>query len=222
MLYLMLIRHAHSFFCHTSRAAYAKSAYKQKALPWHKICEVNYINKIALRNFKIERIQKMKNLNELFSHSLRDMYWVENKLHSELPKMAEKAQNPELKQAFLDHQKDTEKQMQRLEKVFEMIGLEARKEKCDAMDGILKEGEELMEKSENNDLLDAVLISAGNKVEHYEIATYGTLRNYANKLGLPEAARLFQESLDEESAADEKISGLADMCINEVAMEGSN
>ncbi len=164
----------------------------------------------------------MKNLNELFSHTLRDMLWVENKLHSELPKMAEKAQDSELKQAFLDHQKDTEKQIQRLEQVFKMIGLEARSEKCDAMDGILDEGEELMEKSENDELLDAVLIAAGNKVEHYEIATYGTLRNYAQKLGLDEAAKLFQESLDEESAADEKISGLADKCINEVAMEGSN
>ena len=160
----------------------------------------------------------MKNLNELFSHSLRDMYWVENKLHSELSKMAEKAQNPELKQAFLDHQKDTENQMKRLEKVFKMIGLEARSDKCDAMSGILDEGEELMEKSENDDLLDAVLIAAGNKVEHYEIATYGILRNYAHKLGLDEAARLFQESLDEESAADEKISSLADKCINQEAV----
>lgn len=164
----------------------------------------------------------MKNLNELFSHSLRDMYWVENKLHTELPKMAEKAQNPDLKQAFLDHQKDTENQMKRLEKVFEMIGMEARSEKCDAMDGILDEGRELIEKSENDDLLDAVLIAAGNKVEHYEIATYGTLRNYAHKLGLDEAAKLFQESLDEESSADAKISLLADININDVAKEGSN
>ena len=160
----------------------------------------------------------MKDLKELFSHSLRDMYWVEKKLNSELPKMSEKATNQELKTAFLDHQKDTEKQIARLEKIFQIMELEARAEKCEAMSGILEEGDELIEHAENDEVRDAVLIAAGNKVEHYEISTYGTMKNYAKKLGLNDAVTLLKESLDEEYAADDKIQKLAVQGINQEAV----
>lgn len=160
----------------------------------------------------------MKDLKDLFVHGLRDMYWVEKKLHTELKKMAGKAQSEELKQAFLDHREETEVQIQRLEKVFKMVDLAPRGEKCDAMKGILDEGEEMMEKSKTDELLDAVMVEAGNKVEHYEIASYGSLREFAGKLGLDEAVDLLQESLDEEVAADEKLTKLAEGMLNEEAM----
>jgi len=163
----------------------------------------------------------MKDLKDLFVHGLRDMYWVEKKLLTELKKMAGKAQNEELSEAFLEHREETQGQIERLDKVFKMVDLAPRGEKCDAMEGILGEGKEMMEKCKSDDLLDAIMIEAGNKVEHYEIASYGSLREFASKLGLDDAVELLQQSLEEESAADEKLSRLAEGVVNEQATEAA-
>jgi ferritin-like metal-binding protein YciE len=159
----------------------------------------------------------MKDLKELFVHGLRDMYWVENRLISELKTMSEKASNPELKQAFLDHRAETETHLQKLDDVFAMVDMTPRAEVCDGLKGILEEGHELLDKCETDALCDALLIEAGNKVEHYEIASYGTLKAFANELNLPPAASIFEGILEQEVAADKTLSQLAESSINQRA-----
>lgn len=144
-------------------------------------------------------------LLKVFEDGLKDIYWAEKALTKALPKMAKKASAEELKTALQDHLVETEGQVQRLEQVFELLGKKAQAKKCEAMAGLIKEGEELMEENDKGVMRDAAIISAGQKVEHYEIASYGTLRAFAEILGLTEAAELLQETLDEEKAADEKL-----------------
>lgn len=148
----------------------------------------------------------MNTLQETFLEELADIYDSEKQLTKALPKMAEAAQFEELKEAFEEHLEETKTHMERLEQVFEIFGEEAKGQKCKAMKGIIEEGEELIK----DEAGDAGLICAAQKVEHYEIATYGSLLAWAEKLGKDEAARLLEETLDEEKAADEKLNNLAE------------
>lgn len=159
----------------------------------------------------------MKDLNGLFEHFLRDIYYAEKQIKKTLPKMAEKAGADELKTAFEDHLKETEEQISNLEKVFEKCGLEAKEEKCEAIEGIIKEGEEIMKEAEDGDTLDAGLIAAAQAVEHYEISRYGTLISWARQLGKDECADILEKSLDQEYGADRKLSSMAEKQLNKEA-----
>ncbi len=153
-------------------------------------------------------------LHKLFEDELKDIYWAEKALVKALPKMAKNATSPELVEAIQTHLGETQEQVSRLEQVFELIGTKAQAKKCEAMAGLLKEGEELMQDNDKGVMRDAAIISAAQKVEHYEIASYGTLRSFAETLGLDEAATLLEETLNEEKNADETLTGVAVSAIN--------
>jgi len=138
------------------------------------------------------------------------MYYAEKKLTKILPKMAKKATTEELAEAFTSHAEETAGQVQRIEKVFELLEKTPRAKKCEALEGLSAEGSHVMEEAEGDGVMDAGLIATAQAVEHYEIARYGTLIAWANQLDMAEAADLLTESLDEEKAADEKLSGLAE------------
>ena len=152
----------------------------------------------------------MSTLRETFLEELADVYDAEKQILKALPKMAKAAQHEELKRAFEEHLEQTEEQVQRLEQVFEIMGEEAKGKKCKAMQGIVKEGEELISEDQG----DAALICAAQKVEHYEIASYGSLESWARLLGEEEAADLLEETLDEERDTDEKLTQVAESAIN--------
>jgi ferritin-like metal-binding protein YciE len=160
-----------------------------------------------------------KELGDLYKEELKDLYSAESQLVAALPKMAKAASSPELKKAFESHLEETKVQIQRLEQVFEEIEGSPRGKKCKAMEGLVEEGSELIkEKSEFEPaVLDAALIGAAQRIEHYEIAAYGTVRTFAQQLGYAKAADLLQQTLDEESAADEKLTTLAVSGINQQA-----
>lgn len=161
-----------------------------------------------------------QDLRELFEEQLKDIYWAEKALTKALPKMAKNATSEELADALNDHLEETRGQIVRLEKVFELLGKKAQAKKCDAMEGLIKEGEGIMEETAEGPVRDAGIISAGQKVEHYEIASYGTLAAFATLLGEDEVAGLLQETLDEEKAADSKLTEVAEGAINlEAAQE---
>ncbi|HLP50120.1 MAG TPA: ferritin-like domain-containing protein [Chitinophagales bacterium] len=162
---------------------------------------------------------KQSQLMKLFEDELKDIYWAEKALTKALPKMAKNATSPELVEALQNHLEETQGQIQRLEQVFEIIEKKAVAKKCEAMEGLLKEGDEIMKDTEKGSMRDAGIISAGQKVEHYEIASYGTLRAFAQTLGLQDAAALLQETLDEEKAADETLTEVAESAINVEAAE---
>lgn len=151
---------------------------------------------------------------KLFIHQLSDLYYVEKMLLKALPRMAKAADSEELSEALEMHLSETEQQVDRLEEVFEVIGRTARAKKCDAMDGILEEAKELMDEFKGDEALDAAIVAAAQKVEHYEITTYGSLCAWAEELGLDEAVSLLEETLDEEKAADDKLSELAEGGLN--------
>jgi ferritin-like metal-binding protein YciE len=159
----------------------------------------------------------VKNLEDLFHETLKDIYYAEKKLVKTLPKMAKKASSPDLKSAIQEHLAETETQVQRLEQIFEAMGKRAVSKKCEAMDGILKEADEVTSEIEDERALDAGIISSAQTVEHYEIARYGTLVSWANELGMSDAAGLLEETLEEEKAADQKLSGLAEGQVNQQA-----
>ncbi len=164
----------------------------------------------------------LDSLEKLFIEELKDIYNAEKQLTRALPRMAKAAESPELEQAFTSHLKETEGQIQRLERVFQQVGQAARGKKCKAMEGLIEEGKEMMEEDGEPQVMDAALIGAAQKVEHYEIAAYGCLRTYAELLGYSEAARLLQQNLQEEEAADKKLNALAEGGINEsAAMAGA-
>ncbi|CAN7633036.1 ferritin-like domain-containing protein [Rhizobium sp. LjRoot258] len=150
-----------------------------------------------------------KTLNDLFLDTLKDIYFAEKQILKALPKMARAAQSEEGKAGFLQHRDETQGQIERLEQVFELIGKPARGKTCEAIQGILAEGEDIMEEYKGSIALDAGLISAAQAVEHYEIARYGTLIAWAKQLGLNEAVRLLQATLTEEEATDKKLTQLA-------------
>lgn len=159
-------------------------------------------------------------LRELFVDSLKDIYWAEKALTKALPKMAKNATSPELVMTIDEHLAVTEEQVSRLERVFEMMGEKAVAKKCEAMDGLIKEGESIMEETEPGATRDAGIISAAQKVEHYEIATYGTLVAWAKTIGEEEAAEQLEMTLAEEKEADQLLTDKAYNTINFDAAEG--
>lgn len=162
-----------------------------------------------------------KTLDTLFYATLRDVYYAERKILKSLPKMARAAQSEDLRAAFKHHKEETEVQIERLQKVFDLIGKAARGKTCDAIEGIIAEAEEIIEDFDGSPALDAGLVAAAQAVEHYEIARYGTLKRWAEALGLDEAARLLDETLAEEGATDEKLTALADSTANPKALEAA-
>ena len=149
-----------------------------------------------------------ENLQELFVNELRDIYDAEKQLTKALPKMAKAADSDELRAAFSNHLGQTRRHVSRLEDVFKLLGIAARGKPCEGMKGLIEEGEEVMKEMEGS-TLDAALIASAQKVEHYEIATYGTLATFAEVLEMEEAKNLLGQTLDEEKAADEKLTGIA-------------
>ena len=162
---------------------------------------------------------KTSQLMKLFEDELKDIYWAEKALTKAIPKMIKNATSEELIDALQNHLEETQGHVQRVEQVFEIIGKKAVAKKCEAMEGLIKEAGEIMENCEEGAMCDAGIISAGQKVEHYEIATYGTLRQFAETLGLDEAAELLEQTLEEEKAADEKLTEVAVSAINVEASE---
>ena len=158
-----------------------------------------------------------KKLDNLFHDTLKDIYFAEKRILSTLPKMAKAAQSEELKAAFEKHRGETEGQIERLEQVFAIIGEKPRGRTCAAIVGIADEGAEIMEEYKGSPALDAGLLAAAQAVEHYEISRYGTLRAWAEELGLNEAVELLQETLQEEEATDEALTKIAKSVINQQA-----
>ena len=158
-----------------------------------------------------------KTLNDLFHDTLKDIYYAEKKILATLPKMAKAAQNDGLTAAFEKHRAETERQVARLEQVFALIDKKAQGKTCDAIIGITDEGTEIMKEYKGSPALDAGLIAAAQAVEHYEISRYGTLRTWAEELGLNDAVSLLQETLDEEKATDEALTKIAESVVNQEA-----
>ena len=159
----------------------------------------------------------IKTLDDLFVHTLKDIYYAEHQIEKHLPTMVEKATAPLLKQAFETHLAETRVQVSRLETVFQMVGQEAKAVTCAAMDGILKEAREVASDIDTPEVLDAGLLSSAQAVEHYEITRYGTLIALAKRLGYHDAAGVLVQTLNEEKATDQKLTALADSSINQRA-----
>ncbi len=153
-------------------------------------------------------------LRDLFEDSLKDIYWAEKALVKAIPKMVKNATSPELVNALTDHLDVTKQQVSRLEEIFQILGKPARAKKCDAMEGLIKEAEGIMEETEEGVVRDAGIIAAGQKVEHYEIATYGTLSAFAKILGEDEVAEMLLQSLSEEKDADTTLTEVAETSVN--------
>jgi ferritin-like metal-binding protein YciE len=156
----------------------------------------------------------IKTMNDLFLHQLQDIYYAEKQLVKALPKMADKATDKQLKQGFLTHLDETKIHAQRLEQVFQMIGAEVKAVDCPAIDGIIKEADEVAGEVADKAVLDAALINAGQAAEHYEIVRYGSLVAWAKQLGRNDAASVLQKTLEEEKATDRKLTTLAESKIN--------
>jgi ferritin-like metal-binding protein YciE len=151
----------------------------------------------------------VSSLSDLFHDTLRDVYWAEKHLVKTLPKMAKAAEDPALAEAILAHRAETEVHVERLEQIFGMIDKAPRGKKCEAMVGLSAEGDHVLEEVDEGSVRDVGIIGAAQAVEHYEIARYGTLAAWARQMGLEDAAALLEETLAEEKAADEKLSGIA-------------
>ena len=160
---------------------------------------------------------KEKGLEDLFLNTLKDIYYAEKQILRALPKMAKAAESEELREAFQTHRDETEGQIQRLEQVFEALGKKAQGKTCEAIQGIIEEGKEIMEDFAESDALDAGLIAAGQAVEHYEISRYGTLRTWAQELGMQDAADLLEQTLEEEKKTDKLLTELAEARVNQKA-----
>lgn len=158
-----------------------------------------------------------KTLNDLFLDTLKDIYYAERQIVKTLPKMAKAATSPELKTGFEQHLEETEGHVERLEQIFELLGKPARGKTCDAILGIIEEGKSIIEDYKGTPALDAGLVAAGQAVEHYEIARYGTLKSWASQLGMKEAVALLDATLQEEMATDKKLSQLATANVNQKA-----
>jgi ferritin-like metal-binding protein YciE len=164
---------------------------------------------------------KLNSLNDLYMEELRDLYNAEKQITKALPKMMKKATSPELKSAFEEHLEVTNQQIQRLEQIFEKMGKKPTGKVCKAMQGIIEEGEETMGHEGDPAVMDAALIAAAQRVEHYEIAGYGCCRTYAKMLGETEAAKLLQQTLDEEEQTDAKLNKIAESSVNKQAMKAN-
>jgi ferritin-like metal-binding protein YciE len=161
------------------------------------------------------------NLHDAFIDELHDIYDAEKQLTKALPKLAKAASNPKLRQAFEAHLQETQGQIVRLEQVFESLDEKVRAKHCDGIAGIIEEGKSIMEEDFDDTTMDACLIAGGQRAEHYEMAAYGTLIAWAQAMGHTEAATLLQQTLDEEKAADKKLSGLAEGGINQAAADAA-
>jgi ferritin-like metal-binding protein YciE len=161
---------------------------------------------------------EIDSLRKLYVEELKDLYSAEKQLIQALPKMAKKAQNAQLKQAFQQHLEITQAQLERLDRIFEGLEKSPRGKKCKAMEGLVEEAKEMMQEDMEPEVMDAALIASAQRVEHYEIAGYGTVRTYANLLGETDAAKLLQQTLDEEGQADKILTQLAESSINVEAM----
>jgi ferritin-like metal-binding protein YciE len=165
---------------------------------------------------------EISDLQDLYLDELRDCLHAENQLIKALPKMAKKASNPDLQQAFQTHLEETKGHVERLNQIFENMGQKPRAKTCPGMQGIIEEGKEMMEEAETDEVMDAALIASAQRAEHYEIAAYGTLRTYAKLLGDDQAARLLQQTLDEEGKTDKLLTKLAESGINVEAAEAQS
>jgi len=159
----------------------------------------------------------IQTMDDLFVHTLRDIYYAENQIVKALPDMIEKATDPQLKQGFQSHLAETKNHVKRLEEVFKMHGVEISGVDCPAIDGIIEEADDVAGEVDDKQVLDAALIGAAQAVEHYEIARYGTLIAWAKQLGRSDCASMLQKNLDEEKAADKKLTSLAESKINRKA-----
>jgi len=160
----------------------------------------------------------LDSLHKLYVMELKDLYSAESQLLDAIPKMQQAAENDELKTAFGDHLKETRTQLQRLETIFKDLDFEPRGHKCAAMEGLIKEADELINSEIDKHVIDAALVAAAQRVEHYEIAGYGTARAYAEKLGRAKDADLLQETLNEEGLANQALTRLAERSLNFIAM----
>ncbi|WOH46883.1 ferritin-like domain-containing protein [Bradyrhizobium sp. sBnM-33] len=155
-----------------------------------------------------------KDLNELFLDTLKDIYYAEKQILKALPKMAKAANSDKLRAAFEKHHEETEAQVERLEEIFELLGKAARGKKCEAIEGIIDEGKDIMEQYADTPALDAGLLAAAQAVEHYEISRYGTLKAWAAKLNNPQAVKLIDQTLAEEKKTDETLTKIAETAVN--------
>lgn len=165
-------------------------------------------------------MSKITTLEEAFVHELSDIYSAEKQLTKALPKLAKATTNPELAEGFLQHLEETQGQIERIDQVVEQLGIKLKRIKCLAMEGLVAEGQEIVEEIEKGPVRDAMLITGAQKVEHYEIASYGSLITVAQSLGYTEAAELLKETLAEEKATDEKLSQIALSRVNQEALQG--
>ncbi|HEY7091012.1 MAG TPA: ferritin-like domain-containing protein [Tepidisphaeraceae bacterium] len=157
---------------------------------------------------------ELNTLQDLYVDELRDLLSAENQILKALPKMAKAASSPQLARAFQEHLNQSQEHVARLTRIFEMMGEKPRAKKCKGMEGIIEEGKDLVDEAETDEARDAAMISAAQKVEHYEMASYGAVRTYAKHLGQNEAAELLQRTLDEEGETDKKLTQLAESGIN--------
>jgi ferritin-like metal-binding protein YciE len=162
-------------------------------------------------------MSSMDSLEDLLHDEIKDIYDAEKQLTKALPKLAKKAANEELREAFESHLEETQAHIERLERVFQELDMPARGKKCEGMQHLISEGNEMIAECEDDDTRDAVMIAAAQKVEHYEIASYGTIRTWANLLGKQEIAAILEETLEEEKAADLKLTGIAESFVNAAA-----
>jgi ferritin-like metal-binding protein YciE len=160
----------------------------------------------------------IKTLDDLFVHTLQDVYYAEQQITKALPKMAKKVNDPQLKQAFDTHLEETRNQIKRLEQVFQIHGEKAKAVECPAIDGIIEEADAILGDASDNEVLDAAALAAAQAVEHYEIARYGTLAAWARQLGRPDCASLLDQTLEEEKATDKKLTAIAEAHVNRVAV----
>jgi ferritin-like metal-binding protein YciE len=159
----------------------------------------------------------IKNMDDLFVHQLRDIYYAEKQITKALPKMIEQASDPQLKQGFQTHLRETENHVKRLDQAFELLGKKASGVDCPAIDGIVEEAEEVAGEVENKSVLDAALIAAAQAVEHYEMTRYGTLIAWAKQLGHSNVVSLLNQTLEEEKATDKKLTSMAEATVNRKA-----
>lgn len=157
---------------------------------------------------------EFNSLQDLFVNQLEDLYDAEQRLTKALPKMAEAANASQLRQAFQEHLTETQGHVSRLESIFSQVGIEPKRETCEAMKGLIAEGEEMISAKGDPDVRDAALIAAAQRVEHYEMSGYGTARTFAQRLGLNQAAQTLQQTLNEEKAADAKLNQIAESQVN--------
>jgi len=171
----------------------------------------------AKKQSSARRRQPQKTLSDLFVETLKDIYFAERQILRALPKMAKAAQSEELKNAFQTHREETEHHVERLQQVFDILGKRAQSKTCEAIKGIIEEGDEIAEEYEGSAALDAGLLASGQAVEHYEMSRYGTLKTWANQLGMKDAVKLLDQTLEEEKKTDALLTKLAQAQVNKEA-----